>query len=340
MYSSCTYCYAALGSNDVLEVFPVGSRLAFDSEKGRLWVICRACARWNLTPLEERWEAIDAAESVFARQKVVASTENISLARVGNRTSMVRIGRPLPAEVANWRYGDVFARRWRRSLLLGTALFGVVAVGGFVGLTAMLAAVPGAGVMVQVPTWIHSAYARRRAIARVPRGDGSTVLVRGGHMDSARLISREDGDWYLSVGYEGGNRTFDGMDAVQVLRPLMAFVNRRGARGRMLDEAMALVSPYASPLMALQGIAMANRVHPISGRATMQTLFEYSAASRIALEMVASEQVETMAAEGEVTYLERAWREAEEIAGIADKLLVSEQVEARFRRLSGRAVEP
>lgn len=36
----------------------MGRRLAFDGAKGRLWVVCRKCKRWNLTPLEERWEAI------------------------------------------------------------------------------------------------------------------------------------------------------------------------------------------------------------------------------------------------------------------------------------------
>ena len=57
MYATCMFCNGPLGRNDALEHFPVGRRLAFDGEKGRLWVICPSCARWNLTPLEERWEA-------------------------------------------------------------------------------------------------------------------------------------------------------------------------------------------------------------------------------------------------------------------------------------------
>ena len=65
MYSNCIFCHAGLGANEVIEHFPVGHRLAFDGAKGRLWVVCRRCERWNLTPLEERWEAIEDCERAF-----------------------------------------------------------------------------------------------------------------------------------------------------------------------------------------------------------------------------------------------------------------------------------
>ncbi len=48
-----------------IEHFPVGRRLAFDAAKGRLWVVCHHCGRWNLSPLEERWEAIEECERLF-----------------------------------------------------------------------------------------------------------------------------------------------------------------------------------------------------------------------------------------------------------------------------------
>lgn len=62
MYSTCLFCSSALGRNESIEHFAVGRRLAFDAAKGRLWVICPTCARWNLTPLESRWEAIEEKE--------------------------------------------------------------------------------------------------------------------------------------------------------------------------------------------------------------------------------------------------------------------------------------
>src|SRR5918999_1674728 len=51
MYHHCLFCQTDLGSNDSVERFPVGRRLAFDAAKGRLWVVCPRCARWNLTQL-------------------------------------------------------------------------------------------------------------------------------------------------------------------------------------------------------------------------------------------------------------------------------------------------
>ena len=50
MYRTCIFCKKDLGSNDVVEHFPVGRKLAFDEAKGRLWVVCKACGQWNLVP--------------------------------------------------------------------------------------------------------------------------------------------------------------------------------------------------------------------------------------------------------------------------------------------------
>jgi hypothetical protein len=47
----------------------------------------------------------------------------------------------------------------------------------------------------------------------------------------------------------------------------------------------------------------------------------------LALEMSAHEDIERRAMEGELAMLEATWREAEEIASIADDLLVPEAVE-------------
>jgi hypothetical protein len=77
MYSACIFCNRPLGSNSVIEEFPVGRRLAFDAEKGRLRVVCRSCERWNLSPLEQRWEAVEAAERLFRGTRLRVSTENV-----------------------------------------------------------------------------------------------------------------------------------------------------------------------------------------------------------------------------------------------------------------------
>jgi len=86
MYSTCLHCHKFLGRNDAVEHFPVGRRLAFDSAKGRLWVVCQHCARWNLTPIEERWEAVEESERAFRAQRLRAQTDNIGLVRLPDST--------------------------------------------------------------------------------------------------------------------------------------------------------------------------------------------------------------------------------------------------------------
>ena len=110
MYSTCLFCHDSLGRNDAIEHFPVGRRLAFDGAKGRLWVVCRKCERWNLTPLEERWEAIEECERAFRDTKLRVSTDHIGLARLKEGLELVRIGEPQRPEMAAWRYGDQFGQ--------------------------------------------------------------------------------------------------------------------------------------------------------------------------------------------------------------------------------------
>src|SRR5688500_1372424 len=118
MYATCLFCHAALGRNDVLEHFPVGRRLAYDEAKGRLWVVCTRCERWNLTPLETRWEAIEEAERAYRATRLQVSTDNIGMAQLREGLELVRIGAPPNVEFAAWRYGDQFGRRRRRHLLI------------------------------------------------------------------------------------------------------------------------------------------------------------------------------------------------------------------------------
>src|SRR5215212_7702739 len=117
MYSTCLFCHGRLGANEVIEPFPVGRRLAFDASKGRLWVVCPQCRRWNLTPLEERWEAIEEAERAFRDTRLRVSTDNVGLARLREGLELVRIGAPARPEFAAWRYGDQLGVRRRGAML-------------------------------------------------------------------------------------------------------------------------------------------------------------------------------------------------------------------------------
>lgn len=128
MYSTCLFCHASLGANERLEQFPVGRRLAFDSARGRLWVICPRCARWNLSPLEERWEIQEECERLFRDTRLRYSTEQIGMARLADGLELVRIGEPLRPEMAAWRYGRIFGRRMRRNQAAGLGAMGAAGV--------------------------------------------------------------------------------------------------------------------------------------------------------------------------------------------------------------------
>src|SRR5437764_14895325 len=128
MYSTCIMCHDTLGENSVVEHFPVGRKLAFDAERGRLWVICRSCGGWNLSPLEERWEAIEECERAFRGTLVRVSTDNIGLARLADGLELIRIGTPLRPEFAAWRYGRHFSTRRQRTHVIAGAGIAAAAV--------------------------------------------------------------------------------------------------------------------------------------------------------------------------------------------------------------------
>jgi hypothetical protein len=62
------------------------------------------------------------------------------------------------------------------------------------------------------------------------------------------------------------------------------------------------------------------------------TLRSLAVADRLALEMATHEETERQALEGELNALEAAWREAEEIASIADSLGLPAWIEDAMQR--------
>ena len=176
MYSTCIFCQQGLGRNEAIEHFPVGRRLAFDEAKGRLWVVCRKCERWNLTPLEERWEAIEECQRAFAATRMRVSTDHIGLARLKEGLELVRIGEPKRPEMAAWRYGDQFGRRrMKRFAMVGGA---AVIVGGVI-LAGPVFGLIGGGAFNPVFNLFNAGRGIYRSRTRLPIGlhDGTVVQV-------------------------------------------------------------------------------------------------------------------------------------------------------------------
>lgn len=341
MYSTCLFCNEDLGTNEVIEHFPVGRRLAYDAAKGRLWVVCRTCERWNLTPLEERWEAIEECERLFTSTRLRVSTDNIGLAKLREGLELVRIGNALRPEMAAWRYGDQFGRRRRKHILVSGAA--IAAVGGFLILGPASGLLAGGGWGGwQLVNGLHGAYQNRRVRARV-RLPGSDIVVpiRKKQLDKVAVVCAAD-DWAIRVPRPRGDLPllFTGRDALQAASKILPAVNEKGAKAGEVQTAVELISNVDDPAQLFRRYAPQPRwagtrrlPSDMNEDSSGHALSSLPKEVRIALEMASHEEQERRALEGELALLEAAWRDAEEVATIADDMFVPESVTTRLAEL-------
>jgi hypothetical protein len=354
VFSTCLFCHAALGANDSIEHFPVGKRLAFDGERGRLWAVCPRCARWNLAPIEERWEALEECEMAYRAATKRVSTDNIALARLKDGTDLVRIGQPLLPEFAAWRYTHTFLRRARwatvrqttppavvNSVLIGavSAAFGPSAVG--------LMLIPAAGVSTLFTyagfmTWrmrqptalvfthegaLHGVTPRVVGATRITydadQGLGlrlQTQVVRPAHLLARSVGVRVQAD----AKHTAGEVLLTGEHAHALLPRLLPTLNQFDASGLLIDEAVARVERQRlthgvdDPVIALLAPRIAGYRQSLFG--TGESIGLLSPESRLAAEMALHEDDERRALAGELGALYARWEEAETVAKIADRL--------------------
>jgi hypothetical protein len=353
MYRCCIFCSADLGTNDALERFPVGRSVAFDGAKGRLWAVCPKCARWNLAPLEERWEAVEDAERLFRDTRTRVQNENVGLAKLRDGTRLVRVGEALAGEVAAWRYGQTLAlRRRRNQMVAGTGALVVGAAGVIAaGPLAIGSMILGGGyflfsIVEEAAHMVRDIKSADRVVhqARVRYGSRD-VLVRvlGQHLPSARLqTDYENRDIEVHVpalwggfgverfGHDATNPlVLRGNDAVRVLGRALVRVNRGGAKVWDIRRALADIDAAGSPRdlllqvargrPPLKGVGVPDWIAPPSPQ-RYTDLELTDARMTLALEMALHEETERRALEGELAALEEMWRQAEEIAAIADRL--------------------
>lgn len=331
MYSTCLFCNQTLGANIVLEEFPVGRRLAFDGARGRLWVVCRRCERWNLSPIEERWEAIEACERLFRDTRMRVSTENIGMARHPEGLELVRIGAPQRPEFAAWRYGDQFGRRRRRAILYGIG--GAVVLGG-VAIGGAAAGILSGGLLAQSGNFVNL-WVNGRTRLKLPTAEGKVLKLKLPDLQKARLRPAPDDPDGLEVvlGKDARERVFEGDDARRVAGLILPKLNSAGARAPAVQEAVRALEAAGGPDAYLRGIAGAP---PVVRRARVHVgegaLGKLATPTRLGLEMALHEEQERRALEGELKALELAWKAAEEVAAIADDLLLSEETRTFLAR--------
>jgi hypothetical protein len=363
MYSACIFCHANLGANEAIEHFPIGRRLAFDAARGRLWVVCRKCERWNLSPLEERWEAIEECERLFTTTRLRVSTDNIGLARISEGLELVRIGLPLRPEMAAWRYGDQFGRRRTRRFVY--AGVGAAAAGGLLILGPVTGIIAGSSWgLWNVATTANSAYQQRRVRAMLDLpGHDDPVRIRLKQLNRTSLV-RENDDWALRVPFEakradpgplslgrarrwlrydpGGEDSvlLTGESALRAASKLLPAVNASGANKAEVASAVRMIGEASDPtelFAKLSSRKLIPKVWPATRTGVPGTLLTaLPKEARLALEMATHEDAERRALEGELAVLETEWQQAEEIASISDDMFLPENTDARLAELKAR----
>jgi hypothetical protein len=334
VYRSCLYCSADLDDNEVLEPMPIGRRVAFDPAKGRLWVICCTCVKWNLVPFDSRLEIIDACERTFRDTRTRFSTDNIGLARHREGLDLIRIGPALRPEFASWRYGQSHRTRRRKGSGLGADAVGA--------LNWILTTLSGGGFSALSVRDVTAGAMRALHQHRVLRDPWTDQLIRVPYaaLAQASLIAEDHGRWHLEVPYRtGAERTlwvdgsglpsirdvptlglFSGREVFPALGWLLPALDEGNTRQPHVAEAVRLVETVSNHDRLLEYVVG----RPLRFATQRQYLLrDVPIEVRLAIEMAAHEETEQRAMEGELRLLERQWREAEEVAAIADGLAVA-----------------
>lgn len=364
MYSTCLFCHADLGSNETVDGCLTGTRLAFDSAKGRLWVVCTHCGRWNLTALDERWEPIERCEQLFRDTWQRFTIENVGLARTKSRLELIRIGAALTPEVASWRYGSRLERRLPSASTRRLIQRGGQAVAR--GVAAMLARGAAVAHLSDATTLRLSTLRRKHAVLAQGTDDaGKSVVIRYHHLADAMLIRPERGaPWRVSVAHDGGRSMLSEGAGLITAGRLLAVLNFAAVSNAEVHWACTKLGDAVDPAGFFTRIASlalrtewgrhpdAVETKPAEAAATTiaerlalglasrsfwghggtsskpsMPLYRLPSANRLALEMAANEDMERRALAGEIADLRNAWREAEEIAAIADDLFTDRALE-------------
>lgn len=338
MYATCFACTRGLGRNAVLTRFSVGRQVAYDPVRGRLWAVCPHCARWNLAPLEERWEAIDEAERLYHDARHRVCTDRVGRVRLRGGATLIRIGAPRWWESAAWRQAEcLVARRAHRAVIAGLAVaLGAVVctiAGGVLGIW-------GAWVLLQVCVVVLGAASRGlggRRVARLPTERGELLDVRRRDLGRASFIADTDGGFAVRIRREGGDALFTGMVARFAATRLLADVNRFGGTRRQIARATARLAVVGGAERYLASVAASGRAltRPAfrspqwGGHAAPSGLLGLDATERLAIALAIAEDEERRSLGTELLALEQAWAAAEETAAIADTLLLPEGIAAQ-----------
>ncbi len=341
MFTRCLVCATSFEPNDQLEYLRNGTSVAFDPARGRLWAVCATCKRWSLTPIEDRWEALEELEKLTRdKARLLSQTDNIALLKAGP-LEIVRVGNAKLTEEAWWRYGRELASRrqnYKKLSFAGTAAAGAVVVGGWasggmtlLGMWFIMGYAPDS--ITDAARWLRfggSAWRGARecqgcgyTFRNVPyRGRGSLGIFPGGENGKIELVQ----PCPVCGHYKDGGLHLTGKEADRILRRVLAYHHFAGASERRVISAAKLIQLAGSP----QDLT---RIVVKEGR----RIGDLQRTGAIALEIAANESAEHKLLELELAQLETHWKEEEELAAIIDgELTPLPLIESLRRQVTGR----
>jgi len=328
----------------------------FDGSRGRLWVICPRCDRWNLAPLGDRWEAIEELERLWTSVTARLDGEELSMGRLRSGMWVVRVGRRADdAEVAAWRWGRKRGRAG--GLLRASAGLGVVALGTSLAVAQPMVALGAASFLVWATAIIESIDRSQRSVTTFAQSGDVTTIRRHEFLNAGMaptddelgwsirmqryLIHTERTPWLGISGMPLVEREtglaehrwveFNGADAVSIARRAFPMLNRRRIKQSIISDALYLIRDSGGPAEYLRSAAD-EKPHWVRFR-------HYPKAMKLALEIVLFQEEERRALEGELHRLESAWIEAENLAAISDGLIPPKGWDD-FRRRHGPQERP
>ena len=320
MFNRCLFCHMPFAANETLEHFPASTRVAFDPSRGRLWAVCTTCGRWNLAPIEERWEALEEIDRLVSdRGRLLAQTDNIALAKVGE-LDVVRVGRANLNEEAWWRYGRELRERRATHKRLGyleTAAMIALSASGL-GLALF---VGNAGALTRGARWLKYGNTAWRGnsfctvcgteLKSLSFRDARSLTIAPGRDDDGIILELRCSACSKA---DRGVFELEGVQSQHVLRRVLAHRHFAGASEKRLKSATQLIDNLGSSSALTRRIAL--------NRPSISTLSaEGLRTESIALEIAVNEENERQLLELELAELEQRWREEEELAAIVDREL-------------------
>jgi hypothetical protein len=209
-------------------------------------------------------------------------------------------------------------------------------------------------------------------VARIRTPEGETLRVRRRHLLETAIGPGSHSPFAIDLRYVGGGARFEGADAMRIASIVVPAANRFGGNKQTVAQAVGAIEQsggaegFLDRISKVAVVTTGSLMRPERtefGRWTLESggfgrwggvmigarrgrrrggwgnadwstgLFGLDPVQRLALEMALHEDAERVALEGELAELERAWQEAEEIAGIADNLLVPDSLSGAVDKL-------